>query len=450
MREVPGDSIATERADPAAKQTNPWSDARIWIMLTFVGLVLSYMAVRLDARLGTASAPFLGRYRLQVGPGSLLAPAVATAVLTVAVRGWLDRWSWRSVQIFGYGTSLAWALALALVDGASGLTRALGSPEEYLPDLVRLNVDPIQFLRDFTHDPQSHTDATRGHPPGPLLLLWALTRLGVTNHVTLGLLITAAGALTVPMVLSAVRDSAGETAARRYVPVLALAPYAVWVAVSLDAIVALLGAAAVVAGCRASRRQVRGWPATGWALLAGVLIGVAALFSYAAPWLGLSVVLVYFARRRPSFNILTGIGLIIPIGAAQAAGFAWVDGLLVAEMDYGSRIAPYRSMLWWSAISLVALLLAAGPALVASARKMRNTPAWPFLVGAATAVAFSVVAGLARGGVEHAWLPFFPWLTVAAVAPERPAGPPAPGPLLLVGIGAGVAIVVEAILATPW
>jgi hypothetical protein len=232
--------------------------------------------------------------------------------------------------------------------------------------------------------------------------------------------------------------------------VLVLAPYAVWVAVSLDAIVALLGAAAVVAGCRASRQQVRGWPATGWAVLAGVLIGVAALFSYAAPWLGLSVVLVYFARRRPFLNIVTGIGALVPIGAAQLAGFAWVSGLLVAEVDYGSRIAPYRSVLWWSAISLVALLLAAGPPLVASARKIRNTAAWPFLAGAAAAVTFSIVAGLARGGVEHAWLPFFPWLTVAAVAPERPAGPPVSSPLLLVGIGAGVAIVVEAILATPW
>src|SRR3712207_7812239 len=54
-----------------------------------------------------------------------------------------------------------------------------------------------------------------------------------------------------------------------------------------------------------------------------------------------------------------------------------------------------------------------------------------------------------RGGVEHAWLPFFPWLTLAAVAPERQAGPPVPAPLLLAGLGAGVAIVVEAGLGPP-
>ena len=35
----------------------------------------------------------------------------------------------------------------------------------------------------------------------------------------------------------------------------------------------------------------------------------------------------------------------------------------------------------------------------------------------------SIALGLARGGVEHAWLAFFPWLTIAAVAPNRQAGP---------------------------
>ena len=85
-----------------------------------------------------------------------------------------------------------------------------------------------------------------------------------------------------------------------------------------------------------------------------------------------------------------------------------------------------------------------------SARRLRNTPGWPFLVGAGMAVAFSVLFGLARGGAEAAWLPFFPWLTVAAVAPTEQAGPTRPSPLLLVAVGALVAIVVAALLATPW
>jgi hypothetical protein len=354
------------------------------------------------------------------------------------------------VQCFGYLGALGWALALALVDGLSGLTKALGSPESYLGDVRQIGDHPLAYIRHFATDPTNHSIAARGHPPGPVLLLWLLDRAGITDHVTLGVLITALATLTVPLVLAGVRDACGETAARRYLPVLVLAPYTVWVAVSMDAVVALLGAAAVVAGVRASRRRERGWPSLAWALLSGVLVGIAALFSYSAPWLGLSVVCLYFARRRPFLNVATGAGALLPVLAAQLAGFGWTDGLLAAEADYTTRIEPYRSALWWAALSVVALMLAAGPALFASARKMRNTPAWPFLVGAGAAVAFSIAAGLGRGGVEHAWLPFFPWLTVAAVAPDYPAGDPVKTPLLLVTLGALSAILIEATVATPW
>jgi hypothetical protein len=346
--------------------------------------------------------------------------------------------------------TLAWALSLAVADGAAGLTRSLSDAEGYSADVAQVGDDPGRFLRDFTAEADGYSPTTRGHPPGPVLLLWALHRLGVTDRLALGLLLTAVGALAVPLVLAAVRGSPGELSARRYAPVLALAPAAVWTAVSLDAVVGTLGAAALAAGVRASAGDRRGWPATGWAVTAGLLTGVAALFSYAAPWLGLSVVFLYFARRRPFLNLGTGLGALLPVFAAQATGFGWVDGLAVAARDHADRITPHRSALWWSGISLVALLLATGPALVASARKLRNTPGWPFLAGAGLAVAFSVAAGLARGGVENAWLPLFPWLTLAAVAPLRQAGEPVPTPLLLTGVGAGTAVVVEAVLATPW
>ncbi|MEV0565583.1 hypothetical protein [Dactylosporangium sp. NPDC050588] len=439
-------------SEPSTAQ--PWTahrerrDALRWVAFGLLGLAVAALAVQLDARLGTASAPFLGRYKIRVGPGSVLAPLVAAAVLWSASQGALERRSWRKIQLFGYCAGLTWAIALALVDGWSGLTKALGSPEEYLGDVRRVGDDPLAYLRHFTADAPAHSVASRGHPPGPVLFLWLADRIGVDNHVVLGFLITALSALTIPLVLSAVRDSVGEAAARRYLPVLVLAPYAIWVAVSLDGLVATLGAAAIVCGLRASRTKVR--KKAVWALAAGLLVGVAALFSYSAPWLGLSIVCVYFARRRAFLNIVTGIGALVPVLGAQLLGFGWADGLVAAETDYASRVAPYRSVLWWSAISVVVLLLATGPAIVASARKLRNTAAWPFLVGAGAAVVFSIAAGLARGGVEHAWLPFFPWLTVAAVAPEKPAGELPPTPLLLTAVGAALAVVVEAVLITPW
>jgi methylthioxylose transferase len=431
----------------------PWRQARdllYWSVLAALGLGLTAWAVRGGARLGTASAPFLGTYRFQLTGLSLLAPAVAAGVLLAARAGWFDRARWGLVLGGSYLAGLAWALALALVDGAAGLTRSVLDPDNYLADLGSVGDDPLGYLRHFTPDVRAHSVSARGHPPLPVLLLWGLRRVGLTNDLGLALLITAVGVLTVPLVLSSVREVCGEVPARRYATVLILAPYAIWVAVSMDVLVAVLGAAMVAAGVRASAPRITGLRAFFWSTLAGVLLGVAALFSYAAPWLGLSVVCLYFARRRPFLNFGTGLGALAPVVLADALGFGWLDGLTAAHSDYISRVEPYRSAVWWSAISLVALLLAAGPPLYASIRKLRNTPGWPFLVGATVAVLFSVLAGIARGGVEHAWLAFFPWLTVSAVAPERQGGEPVPPPLLLSGVGAAVAIVIEALLATPW
>ena len=71
-------------------------------------------------------------------------------------------------------------------------------------------------------------------------------------------------------------------------------------------------------------------------------------------------------------------------------------------------------------------------------------------MGAAAGVAWAILAGLARGEAERSWLPFFPWLLVAAVAPEHRGAPPARTPLLLVGAGALTAVVLQAVLRSPW
>jgi hypothetical protein len=438
------DASRRPRLDPE------YRDMLWWLVLGAIGLGLTVWAVHTGARLGTSGAPFLGRYRFQLTGFTVFAPAVAIAVLAIARAGGLERIRWGLLLLVSYCAGLAWAVALAIADGAAGLTRSLMDPDNYLSDIDAVGNDPLGYVRHFTQDVRAHSVSARGHPPGAVLLLWALHRIGLTQHLALALAITAVGVLTIPLVLVSVREVCGEVPARRYAPVLILAPYAIWVAVSMDVFVAVLGAAMVAAGVRASARTRTGLRAFCWSMLAGALLGIAALFSYAAPWLGLSLVCVYFARRRPFLNLGTGLGALAPIVLADALGFAWLTGLGEARDDYVSRIEPYRSALWWSAISLVVLLLAAGPPLVASVRKLRNTPGWPFLVGAATAVLVSVLAGIARGGVEHAWLPFFPWLTVAAVAPERQGGPDVPPPLLLAGLGAAAAVIVEAVLATPW
>src|SRR5262249_30655535 len=154
---------------------------------------------------------------------SLLAPAVAGLVMVGAMRGRLHRLPWGVVLGIGYLAALAWAFALALVDGRSGLTRSLSASINYGPDIAALDNHPLHYIATYTSNIESHTFAARGHPPGTVLLLWALGRAGVTDRVTLGALITVLGCLTVPLVAYCVRDVCGETTARRYLPVLVLA-----------------------------------------------------------------------------------------------------------------------------------------------------------------------------------------------------------------------------------
>lgn len=421
-------------------------DAASWLAVVAAGLTLSALAVALDARLGTASAPFTGRYRFKVDAGSVLAPLVAATVLLGVRRRAHERLPWRWLLLLGYLAAIGWALALAVVDGGNGLAAPVDAPEGYLPDAASVGTDPLRFLREFVARAGSHTISTRQHPPGPVLLLWGLRRLGVGSPVALGLLITLLGCLSVPLVAVAVRSLGREPAARRLLPILVLAPYAVWLAVSLDAVTLTLGAGAVAAGVIGS--EPRRSPL--WAVAAGLLLGLAALFSYSVGWLGVSVIVTYFVRRRPLLNMISGAAALLPLALAQLAGFVWTEGLTAAQADFSLRVEPHRSWLVWALLDVFLLAIACGPAVAASARKIRRTPGWPFVVGAGLAVAFAIGSGLSRGEVERSFLPFFPWLLVAAVAPEPGRDDPAPTPMLLVTLGVVTAVVLEAVLRTAW
>lgn len=446
-------TVAARRFPAADPVTGYGQDAVTWGVLVGLGLALTAVAVRLHARLGTASAPFIGEYRIKVEVGSLLAPAVAVAVLTAVRAGVHERLRWRWLLAGGYVAALAWALALAFVDGGNGLASPVANPQEYLRDVPVVGTDPVAFLHGFTARTGDYAVATRQHPPGPVLLLWAVGHLGLTRPEALGLAITMIGCLSVPLIAVATGSLCGPATARRLLPVLALAPYAVWLAVSMDAITLTLCAAFVACGVLGSEPRRTPW----WAAASGLVLGVAALFSYAVAWLAVSVILIYFVRRRPLLFPITGAAALVPLGLARAAGFVWPDGLTAAQADFSIRVGPHRSWLLWTLLDVLILLIASGPAIVAAARKVRRTPAWPFLAGAGLGVVFALGSGLARGEVERSWLPFFPWLLAAAVAPERDPGSVgsgrpdgAPTPVVLVGVGAAGAILVEAVLRTAW
>ena len=235
-------------------------------------------------------------------------------------------------------------------------------------------------------------------------------------------------------------------------PILVLAPYAVWLAVSMDAIVLLLAAGFVTLGVVGSEPH----RSPLWALASGLLLGCDAMLNYAVAWLGVSVVAVYFVRRRPLLNVFTGVGALIPLVAFWIAGFTWSSGLSAAQADFSARVGPHRSWWLWAFLDLLLLLIAAGPAIIRALRRLHLTPGWPFVVGAGLAVIFAILSGLSRGEVERSWLAFYPFLLIPAVAPA--IRPPATGrgidagpvPFWPVAVGAVSAIVIEAVLRTTW
>jgi hypothetical protein len=437
-----------------ADRVNPatFRDAIAWLALVGAGTAMTMVAVSVHARLGSRSAPFIGSFAVRLGPATLAAGGVALAIGLAIRRGLFERLPFRWLLAGSYLGAVAWSIGLALIDGRAGLARPLTGPESYLSDVSSVGT-PAGFLRHFGAAASRYSVETRQHPPAPVLLLWALNRLGVTGAAQLGVVLTLIGCLTVPLIATAVRSLCGPASARRLLPVLVLAPYAVWVAVSLDAVTMTLCAGAVTCGVVASEPGRSGW----WGAAGGLLLGLAALFSYSAGWLGVSVILVYFVRRRPLLNVVTGTAALIPLALVRIAGFVWTDGLTAAQADFSRRIGPNRSWLLWVGLDLFVLLLAAGPAIIPAARKLRRTPGWPFLVGAGLAVAFALLSGLSRGEVERSWLPFYPWLLVAAIAPERRPTPAEPGaadsaptPVLLVSGGALTAIMIETVVRTAW
>lgn len=420
-------------------------DALAWLLLVAAGLGLTTLARVTGLKVGVPGAPFTGEYRIKVELGTVLAPAVAVLVIAAVRAGLVERLAWRRLLVLAYLAALGWALALAVVDGGNGLAYPIANPAEYLRDVPAVGDAPSEFVRDFVANAPQYSTATRTHPPAPVLLLWALVRLGISRPAGLGLVVTALGSLTVPAVGIAVRSLCGEHAARRLLPVLVLAPYAVWVAVSMDGVTAALCAVFVALGVVASEPGRRPW----WALAAGGVLGVAALFSYAVGWLAAIPLVACFVRRRVRPIVLIGIGALAPLALARALGFVWPDGLTAAQADWSVRVGPHRSWLLWAVLDLVLLVIACGPHIVTAARLVRRTPGWPFLVGAGIGVGFAIGSGLARGEVERSWLPFFPWLLVPVVGTDE-TGEPASPSLLLLALGAAAAVVIEAVLRSAW
>jgi methylthioxylose transferase len=408
--------------------------------------------------------PLFASYDPRVNIGLLPAIVLAAAAAVWAVRI-AAATPWRRLLVWTFGAGVAWAVALAVLDGAHALTAPLLLPDEYLASLPFVG-HPGHFLATFTHEISGYSTHVRGHPPGMILIAWLLRSVKLGSPAVLAAVVVAAGAAAAPAALVAARSVCGEGVARRAAPFLALAPTAVWIATSADALYAGVGAWAVALLVLATGTDRRRSDLL--ALGGGILFGAALFLSYGLALLGLVPLAVAFVRRRVRPLAVAAVGVAAVVAAFAFAGFWWPSGLAATRVEYLKGWGGVRPYGYFLLADLAALGVALGPACAAGLARLgqlaagsspsawlRERSPWLLPAAAALAVLAADVSGFSKGEVERIWLPFTPWLLLATGS----LGPSSPGSAargseraargwLVVNLAAG--LLVQALFVSRW
>jgi hypothetical protein len=402
-------AIATElqAAEPRTRREENVA-VTLWALLIGAAAVWGMILLSANERFLLGVPPLMGELDPRVG-GIAIAATVAMLALWSAPR-LAASLPWRQLLWASFAAAAAWAVALALVDGPSGLVGPLESRFEYLHD-VPLVGSPGAFLNGFVADIDRYTTHVRSHPPGFLLALWSLDRVGLGGSGAAAALVIAGGAAAAPAVLVAIRETAGEAHARAAAPFVGLAPAAIWIATSADALFAGVAGWAVALSILATGNDGR--RSDGLALSGGVLFGAALFLSYGVVLLALVPLTVAVARRRFRPIAFAAAGTTLALLALGSAGFWWLEGLSATRREYAESIARFRPYAYFLVANLAAFTLAIGPATAAALARLRQPGVRLLVGGAVAAVAVANISGLSKGEVERIWLPFAPWVIVA-------------------------------------
>ena len=197
---------------------------------------------------------------------SIVGAAVVAGALTVSCwRGWWFRIRLRWVVLSAAVGSTAFAVLLALVDGADGVLYGAEHKSEYLANLA-ITPPAGEFVRTFTSRIGDYSVHVRGHPPGFVLVLKLFDGMGIGGGWSTAMLSVLGTALVPLGVLVTIHQLAGADWVRRAAPFLVVAPYLIWMITSADALytgVASIGIAAVTVGTRRRRwvAALLGWQA---------------------------------------------------------------------------------------------------------------------------------------------------------------------------------------------
>ena len=373
-----------------------------------------------------------------------LTPGVAPALVAGVAGAFLlprytARIAWRTVLATSYILAATWAVLLAASDGWQELSAQISTSHDYLAAVPGVADDPLGWLSRFTESVPTLPTHPSAHPPLPVLIVWAMETVGLGGSGFAAALCIGAGASSVVAVLVTARVLGGESLARKAAPFLVLAPFALTVATSFDALFAGVAAWAVAALAVALERR-----STLLGLLAGVLFAAVLFLNYGLVVMGALAVGVAALRwvRRVAVGALAG-GLLV-LAMFTVAGFWWFDGVIATHERWSTSSGGNRPYGYTVFGNLAVFAVMVGPAAAAALAWIRDR-ALVVLGGAALAAVLSLdLAGITRGEVERIWLPLAPWaVVVTAALPSRWVRPALIGQVL-------TAVIVQLMLRLSW
>ena len=395
-----------------------------------------------------SAPPLTGVFDWRPAPLTLVAVVIGLALAGVGPSVAL-RVHWRVLLVAETVAAAVWAVALALGDGWDvGILLPVERPNQYLAS-VHLVGSLSEFLANFTDRIRDYGVHVQGHPPGLLLALVGLDRIGFGGSGWTAGLFIVGGALAVPAVLVSVREVASEDAARRAAPFVVVAPAAIWIATTADALYAGVGAWAVTLVILAGGR--RGRRGDVLALAGGVLFGATAMLSYGLVLLACIPLAIAVHRRRLRPVVVAALGGAGVLLGFLVAGFWWLDGLAATRERYFDGVGGQRPYLVFLVADLACLAIALGPAIAVALGRLRDRAVWLLVGSVGVAVVLADLTGMAKGEVERIWLPFVPWLLVAGLVlfagTDRRARQHASGWLCVQVVAA---VVTQTLVKSPW